>query len=73
MPRRYASKDIECPFYCTESQSEKRIYCEGITKATTTQIGFRGLERMKRHKELYCNGRYKECPIAIMLYRKYGE
>lgn len=73
MARHYQSKNARCPFYRMEERAEKRIYCEGVVPTSTTQLVFRGEEKMLEYRRRYCEGCYQDCMIAKMLFRKYDD
>lgn len=82
------TKDVVCPFFVTQHisssivdlKTDKRarkqrctIKCEGIYKKTSTIIEFSDENARKEHKKNFCASFcYKECPIAIMISKKYG-
>ena len=67
----YISRGVLCPFYRKEDCNG--IHCEGIEDDTTIKLIHQSSEAKKQHRRYYCSRGYKKCPIAIMLYKTYGE
>ena len=69
----YVSKYVVCPFYSQEDSI--RIYhIEGIYKGNRVHISFNCNDKLKLHKNRFCDSvsSYKECPIYKLLAEKYG-
>lgn len=74
MATRYESADVKCPFYKDIDKKVLKIKCEGITDDCSLHLCFYNLDAETYHISLYCNERYRECPIYRMLMRdKYDE
>lgn len=71
MPRTYNEGLVQCPFY--QAMSKKSITCEGITDDCITKILFQSAENMKLHRKIFCDAKYKNCEIYMMLEKKYEE
>lgn len=67
----YVAKEAVCPFYHRED--EVGIYCEGVNDDSSIKLIHCSSESKKRYRRQYCCKEYKRCPIARMLYKKYGE
>ena len=67
----YLSKEVECPFYHRED--ECGIYCEGVNDESSIKLIHPSREAKRRYRMSVCSKQYKKCPIAVMLYRKWGE
>lgn len=67
----YVSKEVICPFYHRED--EVGIYCEGVNDESTIKLLYPSREAKGRYRRENCSKSYKKCPIAVMLYQKYGE
>lgn len=67
----YVAKEAICPFYHRED--EVGIYCEGVNDDSSIKLIHYSSDEKKRYRRRYCCKEYKRCPIARMLYKKYGE
>lgn len=67
----YIARSVLCPFYHKEDGNG--IHCEGVSEDTTIKLIHQSSEAKKQHRRHYCSRGYKKCPIAIMLYKRYGE
>ena len=82
------TKDVVCPFFVTQhiatckdkekkdkqiQKQSRSIKCEGVCKKSSIIIEFDNESARKEHKKNFCASfSYKECPIAIMISKKYG-
>lgn len=67
-----ANADTVCPFYVSENAN--KISCEGLVLGTVCVTAFRTNLSRKLHQEKYCFGfKYKICPVAIAVSKKYPE
>lgn len=64
----YLSSNVICPFYF--NSDNKSIRCEGIFSVYCLNI-FKGREAVKAYAKKYCCDKYKRCPLAVILYKKY--
>lgn len=71
MPRTYNECLINCPFY--KSMGLKSISCEGITDDCYIKLLFTSLEKRDLHRSIFCDNKYKNCEIYMMLEEKYKE
>lgn len=70
--QRYESKYVVCPFY--HNEESLILFCEGVAKDSTLQNAFRRASDKREFKATYCCSMdgHKKCPLAEMLYKKYG-
>ena len=62
----------ECPFFM--EFKGKNVYCEGTVPGSTLGLHFNRPKDFKKFKTAYCcSMNYENCPMARMLYSKYGE
>ena len=59
----YIQSDVICPFYKYDN-GQTNIICEGITDECSTALAFRTRAAFKKHIELFCCEKYKNCEIA---------
>lgn len=71
MPRTYNEGDIQCPFY--QAMATKSITCEGITEECITKLIFKSPEIRDGHRKIFCDAKYQNCEIYIMLEKKYED
>ena len=67
MSRHYMSSNAVCPFYREEASTA--VYCEGTVEGSTLRLGFQSGEAACSYKALHCRGRWRDCPIARMLWK----
>jgi len=60
-----------CPFY--RYYERHKIVCEGVQEDATIHMAFGNPNDRKDYERARCCGDYKKCPVAQMLYRKWGE
>ena len=65
MSSHYTSSNAVCPFY--QEESATAVFCEGTVEGSTIRLGFR--RNAERYKQLHCRSRWKDCPIARMLWK----
>ena len=58
-----------CPFYKREEQF--KIYCEGVERNSSIQLGFGTPQNKQKHSAKYCGKNWEECIIARALKTKY--
>ena len=63
---------VRCPYYLREDRKLRQIKCEGVSRDTDLYQRFRSADALERHKNAYCKGDYRKCPLAGTLDRKYG-
>lgn len=73
MPTPYAAKFVKCPFY--HSNSSNKIVCEGLSNINTINLVFESGVDCGNYMESVCYDIEicRECPIHIMLEKKYYE
>jgi hypothetical protein len=71
MATMYDDVDAVCPYF--NGGSERKIMCEGITDGCTTILDFKNRELRNKHRELFCNRKYKNCEVYRMLEEKYDD
>lgn len=62
---------VRCPYYCREDRKLMQLRCEGIIEGTELYQRFGSGAEMRSHKDQYCQGAYRSCPLAAALDRKY--
>ena len=62
---------IKCPYYRTDDGG--KINCEGLIADTYVSIRFPSGEALNRHAKKYCQDKWRECPYAEAVGRKYDE
>ena len=71
MPTQYDDVKALCPFFL---HSEKRkISCEGITDGCTTNLEFDCKASRDLHRSIFCDAKYENCEIFMMLEEKYED
>ena len=65
------SKEAKCPFYHKEDQY--KVFCEGVSNASSINLNFPNTKEFKAYKEKHCNNQYYKCPVYTMLYDKYKD
>ncbi len=63
---------VRCPYYLREDRKLRQIKCEGVMPETDLYQRFKRVEALERHKDCFCKGDYRKCPLARTLDRKYG-
>jgi hypothetical protein len=63
--------DAVCPFFLRSSR--KTVTCEGIMDGCVTTVCFEDTDLRDRHREIFCNRKYKNCEIHSMLMAKYDK
>lgn len=71
MDRKYVSPEPLCPFYHAEDYA--KIYCEGVGVNTSIHLAFSSVRDLREYRGRFCDKAYKECHIAKMHYKRYGE
>ena len=71
MPTDFRSVYAKCPFYDTEDN--KGVTCEGITRESALVLRFRGRAHKDRHTKHFCDDMYERCMIYRMLMEKYED
>lgn len=69
MPTEYNEANILCPFY--KRSAKQSISCEGITDNCILKTIFSSPHNMHLHRLLFCETKYKNCEIYLMLEKKY--
>lgn len=59
-----------CPFY--HKDERQRVMCEGIFPGTSIHNVFSSEPKKNVYMKTVCCRDYKKCPIATMLYEKWG-
>ena len=67
----YSYVYVECPYFLRCSKN--KITCEGITEGCVTTIEFKREKDKNLHKQIFCDGKYKNCEICRMLDEKNEE
>ncbi len=62
---------VRCPYYRREDRKLLQLRCEGLLDGTDLYQRFGSGKDMRHHKEVYCMGLYRRCPLAEALDRKY--
>lgn len=61
----------ECPFW--EEFRTKEVRCEGLDVHSATVLRFNKPRFLDKHKRTFCcSMAYESCPVARMLFAKYG-
>lgn len=63
---------VRCPYYLREDRKQRQIKCEGVTQDTDLYQRFKSTDALERHKETFCKGDYRKCPLACTLDKEYG-
>lgn len=71
MPTIFDDVEAKCPFF--KYSGKQKIACEGITDDCTTWLMFSSEQKRNLHRKIFCNARYQNCEIFIMLNKKYEE
>lgn len=71
MDRKYVSTEPLCPFYHAEDNA--KIYCEGVDGKTSIHLAFKNVRELREYRGRFCDKDYKDCYIAKMHYKRYGE
>lgn len=66
----WAAGEAVCPFYHYDD-GQKTVICEGCVDGCVTRTLFDTGKLQRLHIRRYCCHDYKECPICIMLEKKY--
>lgn len=73
MAKSMVSVYVRCPYYRREERKrQKKIVCEGVVEGTSLHQTFSSVAALKKHRDQFCKGNYRECPIAAALNRKYN-
>ena len=66
--------DAQCPFFCSDVMSKRRINCEGIVDRSTLALTFQRKKDYDTQLSVFCCNHYKKCEIYRMLMEnKYDE
>ena len=64
------SKYALCPFY--HFYERHKICCEGVIENSSIHLAFASPEARREYEKKFCDVEYRKCPVAKMLYEKYG-
>ena len=71
MATSWASADVLCPFYCTDS--EKEIKCEGAFYKSQIKNSFKSNMDKEEAMRAKCKANYESCPFYKAIMEKYDE
>ena len=61
----------KCPFFISSGQ--KSVCCEGITSVSNICIKFISNEERNLHRHIFCDAKYQNCEIFMVLEKKYED
>ena len=59
-----------CPFY--HFYESHKLCCEGVWENSSIHLAFASPVKRREYEKQYCRKDYKHCPVAKMLFEKYG-
>lgn len=63
---------VLCPFFKDIKTQKQKIICEGLDDDSVIMLVFNKKSKMDCYINKRCCNKYRECPIAGILYRKYN-
>ena len=71
MPTMFDDVEAQCPYF--HYSQKKLIVCDGIIEGSTTKIEFNTQGKRNQHRRIFCDSKYKNCEICMMLEAIYNE
>ena len=71
MPTSFDDVEAQCPYF--QYSQKKYIVCEGIIDGSTTKLEFNTKSKRDQHRRLFCDSKYCNCEIHMMLEGKYED
>lgn len=66
--------DAQCPFFCSDSGTQRRINCEGIVDKSTLALTFQRKRDYEKQLSVFCCEHYKKCEVYNMIMKaKYDD
>ncbi len=72
MSSSYRKAYVQCPFY-TGDDGKRRINCEGFVPRVNAGFWFESNKAQLRHMEAFCMDKWKACPYADTVNRRYED
>lgn len=69
----YRKSDVLCPFYRTDNNRTKTVYCEGLVDLSGISLRYQRMEDYDIQMREFCCKHYRKCEIYEILMRKYED